>query len=700
MKNLLLIILLLMVCLSLAIVKADAQTAYGISVVRASPTTRVVDGYSGTWLDYYAGLYYDPEVIGDIYRTDNPETSLSYGRSIGFADILPAEVYLSTTNYVEGKSYCTYSQHFVWSYFYYQPTGYWFDPFQYSLFSAGEPPWSGYPFTYYYAIPRRNYLGWTQACITIPIPPPPTPTPTPTPEPSPSPTPPDPCDSLLEGESCTEYTVRLTVSPRTLRPKKTTSGNNTAKVDLCIEPAQANKTVTLQLTPSANTGGHIDSLHLGSRPLGNLTSSRGTTGSDGCFSTTYSPSHISGIVGIKGSITGTETGVAVDISVPGFYTLLPSNDYNLIGQTSPHPSNHWGTQGAVDTLPLIARDYNAMYYGGNPPPVDKRVSFNDMSLVGGGKFDLKKKSRTAPDWTETSAHAEHRDGTICDVRSNNIDTNHWTDLKAIFNARGFGIHDETGTDAPHWHIRHGNLNNDVASHMVDGIEKNPDSLIEVNPSEVSTSDFVESLLSVRFDRVSTQEEWEILHPQVVDAKAQGQTQLLAKARELEQQLFASSEYVARNTSDEDFIDDVFQAHLFRGATGGEKVYWTNILDSFSSEPQQVARMQMIETFESRQAFTDAILGIVDLAPPVFPVSISGRVKDTYGRPISMAIVTLTDSQGISRNLSTGTFGYYTFNDVLTGQSYVLKASSRRYSFEPRFVTLTGELTGFDFIAKP
>lgn len=89
--------------IGIAVTDATAQTAYGISIVRYNASTRIVDGYSGTWLDYYAGLYYDPEVIGDLYRTDMNETSLDHGRSVGYANTIPAEVSLSTTNFVEGK---------------------------------------------------------------------------------------------------------------------------------------------------------------------------------------------------------------------------------------------------------------------------------------------------------------------------------------------------------------------------------------------------------------------------------------------------------------------------------------------------------------------------------------------------------------------------------------------------------------------
>jgi len=149
-KSIFVSLLLLVFGLGINVFETAAQTAYGISIVRYNTSTRIVDGYSGTWLDYYAGLYYDPEVRGDLYRTDNPETSLDSGYSTGWADIIPAEVYLDTSNYQEGKTYCTFSQHFVLAYYYYTATNLWLDPFRYSSFiHTGGGPWGGYPFSYY-----------------------------------------------------------------------------------------------------------------------------------------------------------------------------------------------------------------------------------------------------------------------------------------------------------------------------------------------------------------------------------------------------------------------------------------------------------------------------------------------------------------------------------------------------------------------
>lgn len=115
---------------------------------------------------------------------------------------------------------------------------------------------------------------------------------------------------------------------------------------------------------------------------------------------------------------------------------------------------------------------------------------------------------------------------------------------------------------------------------------------------------------------------------------------------------------------------------------------------------QIYTAPFVPTANSLEAFADDNVGNRSSPVTASLVSISGRVMDSSGRPISGAFVTLTDPQGGARTFRTNTFGYYRFDDVLTGQSYELAVSSRRYTFEPRSVALTGELTGFDFTANP
>ena len=171
MKKLLLVCTMILVwSLGLMVSEAKAQVAYGISIVRYDNSARFVDGYSGTALDYYAGYYYDPVVRGSLYRTDMNETDLDTGYAEGYADLIPAEVYLFTTNYVEGRTYCTFSQHIVRAYYYYTAFSQWFDPFRYSTFaSTGGNSFPGSPFSYYYYRTSRKLNNHFEILYHIPI---------------------------------------------------------------------------------------------------------------------------------------------------------------------------------------------------------------------------------------------------------------------------------------------------------------------------------------------------------------------------------------------------------------------------------------------------------------------------------------------------------------------------------------------------
>ncbi len=90
----------------------------------------------------------------------------------------------------------------------------------------------------------------------------------------------------------------------------------------------------------------------------------------------------------------------------------------------------------------------------------------------------------------------------------------------------------------------------------------------------------------------------------------------------------------------------------------------------------------------------------NLAPTAANVSVSGRVLTTNGSGVRNAVVVLTDSNGVSRQAVSSSFGYYRFTDVQAGATYVMSVASKRYQFTPRTVTVADELTGIDFISEP
>jgi hypothetical protein len=86
------------------------------------------------------------------------------------------------------------------------------------------------------------------------------------------------------------------------------------------------------------------------------------------------------------------------------------------------------------------------------------------------------------------------------------------------------------------------------------------------------------------------------------------------------------------------------------------------------------------------------------SPTAASVSVAGRVLSSFGRGVSNAVVTSTDQNGVVRTVRTNPFGYYRFTDVAAGQTYVLGVRHKQYTFSPRVVSVSEDLSGFDFIA--
>ena len=82
------------------------------------------------------------------------------------------------------------------------------------------------------------------------------------------------------------------------------------------------------------------------------------------------------------------------------------------------------------------------------------------------------------------------------------------------------------------------------------------------------------------------------------------------------------------------------------------------------------------------------------------VSVGGRVMTAAGMPISMVRVFLTNADGITQVALSNAFGYYRFDDVEVGRTYLIEASAKRFEFVPRTISVIDELTDVDIAALP
>ncbi len=89
-----------------------------------------------------------------------------------------------------------------------------------------------------------------------------------------------------------------------------------------------------------------------------------------------------------------------------------------------------------------------------------------------------------------------------------------------------------------------------------------------------------------------------------------------------------------------------------------------------------------------------------LPPTAASASVRGRVVDSFGRGIARVRITLTDGNGIIFFVSSNPFGYYRFDEIAVGQTYVFSVSSKRYQFvEPtRVVFVSDNIADMNFVA--
>lgn len=200
-----------------------------------------------------------------------------------------------------------------------------------------------------------------------------------------------------------------------------------------------NVDVRLEATAVAGSGGH--SHHDANRPNGSLGGSSGTphvvTGNTGTtgFVFRFTAAEVSG----SHAITATCTDCAQDgpntvrVMVSGLQELGPGADYDLIGQTTSHPENHYGTASLIASLRGLAQAYAIAFPG-------HRLGYNDMSLQFGGLFDI------GAGWSPP--HRSHRLGTDVDLRL--VPARHRQALRHLIKQSGINT---ILVEGDHWHLR-------------------------------------------------------------------------------------------------------------------------------------------------------------------------------------------------------------------------------------------------------
>ncbi len=102
--------------------------------------------------------------------------------------------------------------------------------------------------------------------------------------------------------------------------------------------------------------------------------------------------------------------------------------------------------------------------------------------------------------------------------------------------------------------------------------------------------------------------------------------------------------------------------------------------------------------------TDEYVGIDDINVGCFTVtaanvSVSGRVLTPKGNGVSRASVMMTDEAGNTVTARTNSFGFYRFDNVLAGQTYIMNVYAKNYQFDPQVVPVIESLSEINFYAQ-
>jgi len=124
----------------------------------------------------------------------------------------------------------------------------------------------------------------------------------------------------------------------------------------------------------------------------------------------------------------------------------------------------------------------------------------------------------------------------------------------------------------------------------------------------------------------------------------------------------------------------------------------NGLSTIGFTPTTIDTTNNFFTLNEVAVFSDWSLGVLNTTAA--SANIGGRVLDDAGRGISRARLILTDLNGNTRSAMTNPFGFYRFDAVEVGETYIISAAHKSYQFAnpTQTVFVSENLSDIDFTA--
>lgn len=89
---------------------------------------------------------------------------------------------------------------------------------------------------------------------------------------------------------------------------------------------------------------------------------------------------------------------------------------------------------------------------------------------------------------------------------------------------------------------------------------------------------------------------------------------------------------------------------------------------------------------------------LQVVPTAANVSVGGQVTDENGNPVSRVTITLSSASGIVRQAVTNSFGYFQFEEIPSGETYVAEARHKRYEFAAQVFNVADNIKDLNFVA--
>jgi len=124
--------------------------------------------------------------------------------------------------------------------------------------------------------------------------------------------------------------------------------------------------------------------------------------------------------------------------------------------------------------------------------------------------------------------------------------------------------------------------------------------------------------------------------------------------------------------------------------------------SFGSTTDQRGSSRPYDMASMSNAGDGSDIGAFELliSPSAALVRVSGRVVTFDGVGLRNARLVITDASGNTRSTISSSLGYYSFDEVGAGETYVITVVSKRYNFAPQIIAVSDSIDDLVLFAMP